>query len=82
MQSSLTSKGQITIPKKIRDYLHIERSDVIDFKIDEDGKVYIDTPEKSISSFSGMLSKYKKEHPLTIEQMDDIIASEILKKVP
>ncbi|MFP4548778.1 MAG: AbrB/MazE/SpoVT family DNA-binding domain-containing protein [Fidelibacterota bacterium] len=76
----MTSKGQVTIPKKIRQYLQINKSDKIDFKIADDGKVYIEAPKTSIVKFSGILSKYKTDKPLTIEKMDEIIATESVKR--
>ena len=38
--SSLTQKGQITIPKKIRRFMRVERGDKINFEI-ENGQVII-----------------------------------------
>jgi AbrB family looped-hinge helix DNA binding protein len=35
----VTSKGQITIPKRIRDFLQVKPGDRIDFDIDASGKV-------------------------------------------
>ena len=37
---TLTQKGQVTIPKKIRRYLHIERGDELNFDI-ENGQVIV-----------------------------------------
>lgn len=39
--STLTSKGQLTVPKSIRDYLQIEVGDKIEFIIDEQGHVLV-----------------------------------------
>ena len=33
--STLTSKGQITVPKPIREYLHVTEGDQVDFAISE-----------------------------------------------
>lgn len=37
--ATLTSKGQTTIPKEIRDYLKLHPGDQIDFIIQDDGMV-------------------------------------------
>ncbi len=34
MLATVTSKGQVTIPKEIRDILHIQTNDKIDFVLD------------------------------------------------
>ena len=76
MKATLTSKGQVTIPKPIRDYLHLKKSDKIDFNISKNGKVYFEVKKHSISEFGGMLTQYKKEKPLNSEQMDEVIHNE------
>jgi AbrB family looped-hinge helix DNA binding protein len=52
--AKITKKGQITIPKKIREFLN---SNVIEFEIVE-GKVIV----KPVKSVAGSLSKYAKKH--------------------
>lgn len=39
--STLTIKGQVTIPKRLRDYLGLSPGDKIRFECTEDGAVYI-----------------------------------------
>ncbi len=39
MATAVTSKGQVTIPKPIRDRLGIERGDAIEFEFAADGRV-------------------------------------------
>lgn len=51
MVSTVTSKGQVTIPKKIRMFLKIEPSDKIDFSV-ENGQVIL-KPVKTLQNFSG-----------------------------
>ncbi len=41
MSTMLTSKGQVTIPKQIRDALNLEPGSAIDFAIDGNGDVVI-----------------------------------------
>jgi AbrB family looped-hinge helix DNA binding protein len=41
MTTAVTSKGQVTIPKPIRDRLGIERGDAVDFRLAPDGQVIL-----------------------------------------
>lgn len=44
MQTTLTSKGQVTIPKHIRDALHLEPGCAIEFRINREGEVVLIRP--------------------------------------
>ena len=39
--SSLTKKGQVTLPKEIREFLKVKSGDIIDFVIDGEGNVLV-----------------------------------------
>ena len=41
MGSRVTRKGQVTIPKRIRDHLGIEPGSVIDFELGADGRIVL-----------------------------------------
>ena len=42
MANTVTSKGQVTIPKRIRDYLGIEPGGEVNFRRAEDGHIVIE----------------------------------------
>ena len=44
MHTTLTSKGQVTIPKHIRDALHLEPGCAIEFRINREGEVVLTRP--------------------------------------
>lgn len=71
--SKITAKGQITIPKKIRDFLKVKISDTIEFTLLEEGKVLITSEQKSAEALFGMLKHRKPSQPVTPEEMDDAI---------
>ena len=41
MATTVTSKGQVTIPKPVRDRLGIKPGSAVDFRMDDDGKVVL-----------------------------------------
>jgi len=71
MDSTLTSKGQATIPKPIRDHLGLKPGDRIKFFIHPDGSVVL-LPKLPARALRGMLAH--RGRPVTIEEMDEAIA--------
>jgi antitoxin PrlF len=41
MATTLTSKGQVTIPKPIREYLGLDTGDAVEFEFADDGSVRV-----------------------------------------
>ena len=41
MPTTMTIKGQVTIPKKIRDALHLTPGDSVDFDVNPNGEVVV-----------------------------------------
>lgn len=41
MAKTVTSKGQVTIPKPVRDRLGITKGSAVDFNVEEDGRVVL-----------------------------------------
>jgi len=41
MATTITSKGQVTIPKHIRDALKLEPGNAVDFSVNRDGEVVL-----------------------------------------
>lgn len=56
MSTTLTRKGQITIPKPVRDLLGLEPGSAVDFKVTEDGQVLLSPAEarKPASRFAAL----------------------------
>jgi antitoxin PrlF len=73
-QSTVTSKGQITIPKAIRDRLRLRQGDVLEFCEDEHGRIYFDAIRSNVRDLAGILYSPSRV-PVTVTQMDEAIAS-------
>ena len=58
-KSTLTSKGQVTIPQKIREAIHASTGDQIEFTLNESGEVILKAIKKDslLSLFGSMPSK-------------------------
>ena len=73
--STITSKGQITLPKKIRECLHVAPGDRIDFVVEEDGQVVVRPARSRLGQLRGMLRERSRK-PVSLKQMDAAIARE------
>lgn len=82
LNSSVTSKGQVTIPKKIRDFLNVKTSDKIIFTPIEDGKVLITTKQIPASVLFGMLKHRRQVRPVSLEKMDSVIRKRRTERMP
>jgi antitoxin PrlF len=55
--ATLTSKGQTTIPKAIRDSLHMKAGDRMTFTLMPDGVVLMRVKNKRVAELAGLLHK-------------------------
>jgi AbrB family looped-hinge helix DNA binding protein len=67
-ESTLTSKGQTTIPKDIRDRLRLKSGDRMTFTLMVDGTVLLRIKNKSVMSLAGSLRR-KGQKPLPVEEL-------------
>jgi len=75
MLATLTSKGQVTIPKQARNALQLDTGDRVEFIIDDDGRLFILPVTRSVKTLKGMLPK--PTSPVSVEEMDDAIAQAV-----
>lgn len=71
MESALSVKGQATIPKAIRDHLHLEPGDRIKFFMHPDGSVVI-LPKLRTSALKGMVRSRGRR--VSLDDMEAAIA--------
>ena len=48
--TKMTTKGQVTIPKRVRDYLGLEPGSSVDFELAADGRVFLAAARKASDS--------------------------------
>ncbi|MGH7490489.1 MAG: AbrB/MazE/SpoVT family DNA-binding domain-containing protein [bacterium] len=65
--ATVTSKGQTTIPKSVRDAAGLNAGDTIHFTVIEDGTIIVRVKNRSIRNLT--LSPRKRRH-VRIEQMN------------
>ena len=75
----ITSKGQVTIPKAIRDHLNLKPGDRLDFVISGD-KVVLTARNKRLADLAGML-KPRAGVPYTQRDIDDAVREAVLDHV-
>lgn len=77
-RSTLTSKGQVTIPIEIREQLGLEQGSVVEFLLNDDGTCELRPVAGSIQDIKGMI-KWDGP-PVTIEDMDQAIAEAAMER--
>ena len=56
----VTSKGQVTIPKRVRTLMAIEAGDHLAFELHEDGSLHVNRVQDERRPLRGLLSEYAK----------------------
>lgn len=78
-RAKVTSKGQVTLPKTLRDALGIHEGDHIEFAVKAPNNASIRKLAAPGSS-AGALKHLAKNKPLTVEEMDGAIRKHMRKK--
>jgi antitoxin PrlF len=71
--ATLTSKGQVTLPKEVRQNLHLQAGSRVDFIIEPSGRVIVQPLDADFRSLRGMI-RLKRKRPVSIEEMNEAIA--------
>ena len=67
-----TSKGQITLPKEVRDALGVSAGDRVEFVADEKGSYKVVAATRDVRHLKGLVPKPAK--PVSIEAMNRAVA--------
>jgi len=71
--ATLTSKGQITVPSRVRAALGLEKGDRVEFVEQGKGQFAIIAATRSIQELKGMFQR-KRTKAVSIEEMNTAIA--------
>ncbi len=76
--ATITSKGQITIPKAVREELGLRVGDRVAFRILDDGRVIVEPETIDLRELRGVLRPRRKG--VTVSQMDAAIRAEATQR--
>ncbi len=71
MIATLTSKGQLTLPKEIRDHLRLQAGDKLDFFLRADGHIEAVAKGSRLADLKGMIPPPVRG--VTLEAMEEAI---------
>lgn len=77
MESSITAKGQISIPRMAREHLKVRPGDRVRIFLHPNGTVVL-LPKLPASAIKGIFAGRAKK-PVTVEQMDDAIQQGVME---
>jgi antitoxin PrlF len=79
MIATVTDKGQVTLPKAIRDLLNIRPGSRIDFQVTADKKLTAQVQTRGSEGLFGLLHR-PGQRTVTIEEMDDAITQMVRER--
>lgn len=75
--STMTSKGQMTVPKAIRDQFHLKTGDRIEFVV-EDGRIVLLPATRTLAQLGEILPAAPRK--VTLEEMDQAIRERAVRR--
>ncbi len=76
--TTLTSKGQVTVPKAIRDRLGLREGDKLEFTLDAKGRILV-RPWREGPAWAGMLREYGGQR-VRVEEMTEAVRRRAAEK--
>lgn len=78
-RSKLTSKGQTTIPRQVRERLGLRQGDAIDFVFQADGSVALRSARRDVRSLKGFLHR-PGMRSVSVADMKAAVRQAVLKR--
>jgi AbrB family looped-hinge helix DNA binding protein len=69
--STLTSKGQLTVPKAIRDRLGLHEGDRVEFRVTGEGQVVVEVGTVDLRDLRGALKREGRS--VSVEEMEEAV---------
>ncbi len=73
----VSSKGQTTVPKEVRDFLGLEEGTQVEWTLDDKGTATVTPRTLRAVDLAGFLGKPPSGRHLTIEEMDHAIGAAV-----
>jgi len=70
--SKLSTRGQVVIPKEVRDFLDLRTGDRVDFVLRDDGQVVLRPAVVDVRELKGLL-RCEGRSAITVEQMNEAV---------
>lgn len=67
--ATLSSKGQLVIPKSVREYMRLQAGDRVDFIVQDNGEVVVRPAAADVRDLKGILEKPGRA-PVPISEME------------
>lgn len=68
--ATLTSKGQLTVPKEVRERLGLRKGDRLDFRFDDRGQLTVrPATGEGLGRLPGLLRHLARPRPVSVEEM-------------
>ena len=78
-EATLTTKGQVTVPKAVRDHLKLETGARLDFVIQDDGTVVVKPVTRHVRELAGLLHRPGRR-PVSVREMDEAIGAHLIRR--
>ena len=78
--ATITSKGQVTIPKEIRDALTLNSGDKLEFEVNDRGDLLVRPVTRSVSDVFGRLEQ-SRSSAVTLDEMNRAIEKRLSKSM-
>jgi AbrB family looped-hinge helix DNA binding protein len=72
-RATVTSKGQVTIPRSIRQALKVGAGDRLDFVLEAENRVVVRPAVRDVAEIKGLLHRAGRK-PVSIEEMNAAIS--------
>ena len=76
--AAITTKGQITLPKAIRDKLGVKPGDRVTFREQADGKIVVEAATVDLLSLCGVIKP--KVRGVTVQDMNEAIGRAVVDR--